>query len=126
MEIQNNQIICFRHDTDLRNKLISLYLGESFNLDQSFDDNTYATLHQFFTDTWFQMPAILTSLQLAEKANSSVYLYRYGYHGAITLCDLISPDLNFLMKVTNSKQYCTANFGYVTKLIFQICKTAFL
>ena len=86
-------------------------------MDQSFDDNTYATLHQFFTDTWFQMPAILTSLQLAEKANSSVYLYRYGYHGAITLCDLISPDLNFLMKVTNSKQYSTAIFEYVTTVV---------
>ena len=110
-QTQNNQIIRFRHDTELRNKLISLYLGESFDMDQSFDDNTYATLHQFFTDTWFQMPAILTSLQLVEKANSSVYLYRYGYHGSITLCDLISPDLNFLMKVTNSKQYGKASYG---------------
>ena len=107
-------MICFRHDTELRNKLISLYLGESFDMDQSFDDNTYATLHQFFTDTWFQMPAILTSLQLAEKANSSVYLYRYGYHGAITLCDLISPDLNFLMKVTNSKKIKCSHFWIYT------------
>ena len=71
--------------------MINLYFGESYNLTHSFDDNAYAVLHKLFTDTWFQMPALLTGLKLTEKANSSVYLYQYGYHGAVTICDLISP-----------------------------------
>ena len=55
---------------------------------------------QVLTDAWFQMPAIHTGFKLSEKATSPIYLYQYGYHGSMNMCDLVNFDLKkFLLKV---------------------------
>ena len=77
------------------NKVKSLYFGDS-----EINNNSFKTLAQILTDAWFQMPAIQTGLKLSEKATSPIYLYEYGYHGSMNMCDLVNFDLKkFLLKV---------------------------
>ena len=77
------------------NKMNSLYFGDSGEFNGSFK-----TQAQVLTDAWFQMPAIHTGLKLSEKATSPIYLYEYGYHGSMNMCDLVNFDLKkFLLKV---------------------------
>ena len=77
------------------NKIISLYFGDS-----EFENGSFKTLYQLLTDAWFQMPAIHTGLKLSEKATSPIYLYEYGYHGSMNMCDLVNFDLKkFVLKV---------------------------
>ena len=77
------------------NKVKSLYFGDS-----EIDNNSFEALAQILTDAWFQMPAIQTGLKLSEKATSPIYLYQYGYHGSMNMCDLVNLDVKkFMIKV---------------------------
>jgi hypothetical protein len=62
--------------------------------------NFISTLSHAFGDAWFQMPALLTSLRLAEKAKSPIFTYSYDYPGSFTFCDLVNFNLlKFLLRV---------------------------
>ena len=56
-------------------------------------ENTFPVMAEIFTDSWFQMPAIFTAHKLAEKAKSSIFLYKYAYPGSVSFCDLINLDM---------------------------------
>ena len=79
-------------------KIKSLYFCD-FEIDKTQNDFA-CDWAQVLTDAWFQMPAIHTGFKLSEKATSPIYLYQYGYHGSMNMCDLVNFDLKkFLLKV---------------------------
>ena len=78
-------------------QLSEMYFGTA---EPTINDTTFATLVEIFTDAWFQMPTIYTSLKLAQKAENPIFLYKYGYHGSMNFCDLIDLNLaKFMVKV---------------------------
>ena len=90
----------FREDPELMSHLSELYFDTT---DPVIDENALPVLAEIFTDSWFQMPTILTAKKIAEKAKSHIFLYYYTYPGTLNMCDLVNLDI-FKFSVTVSKQ----------------------
>ena len=83
----------FRENPDLMRHVAKMYFGKDDEGLLSGTENAFPVMAEIFTDSWFQMPAIFTAHKLAEKAKSSIFLYKYAYPGSVNFCDLINLDM---------------------------------